>query len=253
MTDTTAPPARAPGFHYYDLMVGGMVAVLLSANLIGPAKVCTVTLPVLGALSFGAGNLFFPVSYIFGDVLTEVYGYSRARRAIWAGFAGLAFATLMTWAILAMPASPNEPFNKTLQPALEVVFGNTGRIVAASMLAYWLGDFANSFVMAKMKIWTRGRYLWTRTIGSTLVGQGVDSLTFYPVAFLGIWEGQTLLKVITFNWIMKVTVEVVFTPATYAVVGFLKRKEGVDAYDRGTHFTPFSLRDEGQLEAPHRE
>ena len=247
-TASAAPVTR--GFRYYDLMVGGMVAVLLSANLIGPAKVGTLTLPVLGALSFGAGNLFFPFSYIFGDVLTEVYGYARARRAIWAGFGGLAFATLMTWAILAMPASPGEPFNKTLQPALEIVFGNTGRIVAASMLAYWLGDFANSYVMAKMKIWTQGRYLWTRTIGSTIVGQGLDSLTFYPVAFLGIWEGQTLIKVITFNWIMKVTVEVVFTPVTYAVVGFLKRKEGVDAYDRGTHFTPFSLRDEGQLDAP---
>ncbi|KGI77657.1 queuosine precursor transporter [Oleiagrimonas soli] len=255
MTDTPTAPAAAPprSFRYYDLMVGGMVAVLLSANLIGPAKVGIVTLPLLGAVSFGAGNLFFPFSYIFGDVLTEVYGYSRARRAIWAGFGGLAFATLMTWAILAIPASPGEPFNRTLQPALEIVFGNTGRIVAASMLAYWLGDFANSYVMAKMKIWTEGRHLWTRTIGSTIVGQGVDSLTFYPVAFLGLWEGQTLIKVIVFNWVMKVAVEVVFTPLTYAVVGFLKRREGVDAYDRGTHFTPFSLRDEGQLESLRRD
>ncbi|GAB3039808.1 MULTISPECIES: queuosine precursor transporter [Oleiagrimonas] len=254
---TDASPASAPtpihGFRYYDLMVGGMVAVLLSANLIGPAKVGIVTLPLLGAVSFGAGNLFFPFSYIFGDVLTEVYGYSRARRAIWAGFGGLAFATLMTWAILAIPTSPGEPFNKTLQPALEIVFGNTGRIVAASMLAYWLGDFANSYVMAKMKIWTEGRHLWTRTIGSTIVGQGLDSLTFYPVAFLGIWEGQTLIKVIVFNWIMKVSVEVVFTPLTYAVVGFLKRREGVDAYDRSTRFTPFSLRDEGELETLRRD
>ncbi len=244
---TVATPSRS--FRYYDLMVGGMVAVLLSANLIGPAKVGMLTLPLLGTLSFGAGNLFFPVSYIFGDVLTEVYGYARARRAIWAGFAGLAFATVMTWVILALPASPAEPFNARLQPALEIVFGNTGRIVAASMLAYWLGDFANSYVMAKMKLWTQGRHLWTRTIGSTLVGQGVDSLTFYPIAFLGIWEGQTLVKVIAFNWVMKVTVEVVFTPLTYAVVGFLKRREGVDAYDRDTHFTPFSLRDEGELES----
>jgi uncharacterized integral membrane protein (TIGR00697 family) len=253
MTTTAVAPAPVHGFRYYDLMVGGMVAVLLSANLIGPAKVGIVTLPWIGALSFGAGNLFFPVSYIFGDVLTEVYGYARARRAIWAGFGGLAFATLMTWAILAMPASPGEPFNAKLQPALEIVFGNTGRIVAASMLAYWLGDFANSYVMAKMKIWTEGRHLWTRTIGSTIVGQGVDSLTFYPIAFLGIWEGQTLLKVIAFNWAMKITVEVVFTPVTYAVVGFLKRREGVDTYDRDTHFTPFSLRDEGQFQSMHRK
>jgi uncharacterized integral membrane protein (TIGR00697 family) len=241
-----APVLR--GFRYYDLLVGGMVAVLLCSNLIGPAKVCTFTLPLIGALSFGAGNLFFPVSYIFGDVLTEVYGYARARRAIWAGFGGLLFASFMTWVILSMPPSPGEPFNTKLQPALEVVFGGTWRIVLASMVAYWLGDFANSFVMAKMKIWTRGRMLWTRTIGSTLVGQGIDSVTFYPIAFAGIWEGQTILKVIAFNWTMKVAVEVVFTPLTYAVVGFLKRREGVDVYDSATRFTPFSLRDEGDLQ-----
>jgi uncharacterized integral membrane protein (TIGR00697 family) len=241
---TTAPSVR--GFRYYDLLVGGMVAVLLCSNLIGPAKVCTVTLPLLGALSFGAGNLFFPVSYIFGDVLTEVYGYARARRAIWAGFAGLAFASFMTWVILSMTPSPDEPFNATLQPALETVFGSTWRIVAASMAAYWLGDFTNSYVLAKMKVWTRGRWLWTRTIGSTMVGQGIDSLVFYPIAFIGIWEGGTILAVIAFNWTMKVLVEVAFTPVTYAVVGFLKRREGVDVYDERTRFTPFSLRDEGE-------
>ncbi|MEI7036505.1 queuosine precursor transporter [Fulvimonas yonginensis] len=241
----SAAPLR--GFRYYDLLVGGMVAVLLCSNLIGPAKVCTVTLPVLGALSFGAGNLFFPVSYIFGDVLTEVYGYARARRAIWAGFGAMLFATLMSQAIIRMPASPSEPFNAQLQPALEIVFGGTWRIALASIVAYWLGDFANSFVLAKMKLLTSGRWLWTRTIGSTLVGQGVDSLTFYPIAFTGIWEGQTIVKVIVFNWTMKVLVEVVFTPLTYAAVGFLKSREGVDTFDEGTHFTPFSLRDEGEL------
>jgi uncharacterized integral membrane protein (TIGR00697 family) len=246
MNEAASVPMR--GFRYYDLLVGGMVAVLLCSNLIGPAKVCTLTLPLLGALSFGAGNLFFPISYIFGDVLTEVYGYARARRAIWAGFGGLLFASFMTWVILSMPPSPGEPYNARLQPALEVVFGSTWRIVAASMVAYWLGDFANSFVMAKMKLLTQGRWLWTRTIGSTVIGQGIDSVTFYPIAFAGIWEGQTILKVIAFNWTMKVLVEVVFTPVTYAVVGFLKRREGVDVYDSATHFTPFSLRDEGDLQ-----
>lgn len=246
MTDTISA-SRTPGFRYYDLLVGGMVAVLLCSNLIGPAKVCTITLPVLGALSFGAGNLFFPISYIFDDVLTEVYGYARARRAIWAGFGGLAFASVMTFAILDMPPSPSEPFNAQLQPALEIVFGATWRIMLASMVAYWLGDFANSYVMAKMKIWTRGRWLWTRTIGSTVVGEGLDSFTFYPIAFAGIWTGDTILKVIAFNWTMKVLVEIVFTPVTYAVIGFLKRREGVDVYDEATHFTPFSLRDEGNL------
>ncbi len=246
MTATVTAP-RAMGFRYYDLLVGGMVAVLLCSNLIGPAKVCTVTLPLLGALTFGAGNLFFPVSYIFDDVLTEVYGYARSRRAIWAGFGGLAFASLMTFVILGMPPSPSEPFNAQLQPALEVVFGATWRIMLASMVAYWIGDFANSFVMAKMKIWTKGRWLWTRTIGSTLIGEGLDSVTFYPIAFAGIWSGQTMLKVIAFNWTMKVLVEIVLTPVTYAVIGFLKRREGVDTYDEHTHFTPFSLRDEGDL------
>jgi uncharacterized integral membrane protein (TIGR00697 family) len=245
----TASAPRAHGFRYYDLLVGGMVAVLLCSNLIGPAKVCTVTVPLLGALSFGAGNLFFPISYIFGDVLTEVYGYARARRAIWAGFGGLLFASFMTWVILAMTPSPDEPYNDRLQPALEIVFGSTGRIVAASMVAYWLGDFANSFVLAKMKLWTGGRWLWTRTIGSTVVGQGLDSLAFYPIAFWGVWEGETILAVIAFNWTMKVLVEVVFTPVTYAVIGFLKRREGIDVYDENTHFTPFSLRDEGELHA----
>jgi uncharacterized integral membrane protein (TIGR00697 family) len=249
MTDlaTERPPSR--GFRYYDLLVGGMVAVLLCSNLIGPAKVCTITLPLLGALTFGAGNLFFPVSYIFDDVLTEVYGYARARRAIWAGFGGLLFASLMTFAILGMPPSPEEPFNAQLQPALEVVFGATWRIMLASMVAYWIGDFANSYVMAKMKLWTRGRWLWTRTIGSTIVGEGLDSVTFYPIAFAGIWSGQTMLKVIAFNWTMKVLVEIVLTPVTYAVIGFLKRREHVDTYDVNTNFTPFSLRDEGELRA----
>ena len=129
------------------------------------------------------------------------------------------------------------------------MFGGTWRIALASMIAYWIGDFANSYVMAKMKLMTRGRWLWTRTIGSTLVGEGLDSLTFYPIAFAGIWQGQTLVKVIAFNWTMKVFVEVVMTPVTYAVVGFLKRREGVDTYDVNTHFTPFSLRDEGDVHA----
>src|SRR3569623_2682638 len=229
-----------------------MVAVLLCSNLIGPAKVCTITLPWLGALSFGAGNLFFPASYIFGDVLTEVYGYARARRAIWAGFGAMLFATAMSQAIIHMPPSPAEPFNAQLQPALEIVFGGTWRIALASIVAYWLGDFANSFVLAKMKLLTRGRMLWTRTIGSTLVGQGVDSLTFYPIAFTGLWEGQTILKVIAFNWAMKVTVEVVLNPLPYAVVGFLKSREGVDTFDEGTRFPPFSLMVEGVGHTPGR-
>jgi hypothetical protein len=231
-------------FRYYDFLVAGMVAVLLCSNLIGPAKVCALTLPVVGLVSFGAGNLFFPISYIFGDVLTEVYGYARARRAIWAGFGALLFASFMSWVILHMPAADTE-YNLALQPALEITFGATGRIVLASIFAYWVGDFVNSFVLAKMKLWTAGRWLWTRTIGSTILGQGVDSLIFYPLAFYGIWTRGTLASVMLFNFLFKVGVEVVATPVTYFVVGRLKRAEGVDTYDRDTHFTPFSLKDEG--------
>jgi queuosine precursor transporter len=242
LVSSQEPPRGGRRSHkYYDLLLGGFVAVLLCSNLIGPGKTVRVQLPLGFPLSFGAGNLFFPVSYIFGDVLTEVYGYARARRAIWCGFAALAFATLMSNLILNMPPDPNEPFNAHLQPALEVVFGSTWRIVAGSMLAFWLGDFVNSYIMAKMKIVTRGRALWMRTIGSTLAGQLVDSLVFYPIAFYGIWTAETLLKIIIFNWTIKVTIEAVCTPATYAVVNALKRAEHEDFYDVGTNFTPFSL------------
>ena len=236
---------RPGGFRFYDMLVAGMVAVLLCSNLIGPAKVSLIDLPWLGPLNFGTGNLFFPIGYIFGDVLTEVYGYARARRAIWAGFGAMLFATVMAWSVIHLPASPAEPFNHVLQPALETVFGGTWRIALASMIGYWIGDFVNAFVMARLKLLTGGRHLWTRTIGSTVVGQACDSLTFYPIAFYGIWESTTLAKVILFNWSMKVLVEVVLTPVTYLVVHALKRAEGVDIFDRDTHFNPFSLRDEG--------
>lgn len=247
--DNAPGPVHARGFRYYDMLVAGMVAVLLCSNLIGPAKVSVLDLPLLGPLSFGTGNLFFPIGYIFGDVLTEVYGYARARRAIWAGFGAMIFATVMAWAVIHMPASPAEPFNARLQPALELVFGGTWRIAIASMIGYWVGDFANAFVMARLKLLTGGKHLWTRTIGSTVVGQACDSVTFYPIAFYGVWESTTLAKVIAFNWTMKVLVEIVLTPVTYAVVGWLKRAEAVDTFDYGTRFTPFSLQDEGTATA----
>jgi uncharacterized integral membrane protein (TIGR00697 family) len=231
-------------YRYYDLVLAGFVAVLLCSNLIGTAKVAEVTLPVIGvALVFGVGNIFFPISYIFGDVLTEVYGYARARRVIWAGFAAMLFASFMAYVVINLPPAASEPFNATLQPAIEVAFGNTWRIAAASIIAFWAGDFVNAYVLARMKVLTRGRWLWTRTIGSTLLGQGVDSLIFYPIAFAGIWAGETLATVIAVNWAFKVSVEVVMTPATYAIVGWLKRHEREDYYDTKTNFTPFSLDD----------
>lgn len=241
MEPSTAVATVRP-YRYYDLLMAGFVTVLLCSNLIGPGKSCRVD--VGGhALVFGAGNLFFPISYIFGDVLTEVYGYARSRRVIWAGFAALAFSAAMGWTVIHIPPNPAEPFNLRMQPAVEVVFGNGFRIVAASMLAFWAGDFANSYVLAKMKILTRGRWLWTRTIGSTVVGQAVDSALFYPTAFGGLWTTQTLAAVILFNWLFKVAVEAALTPVTYAVVRGLKRSEGIDTFDTSTSFTPFSLRD----------
>jgi len=245
MTQTATSQVRV--YKYYDLLMTGFVTVLLCANLIGPAKVGYITfpfsIPLLGEnLSFGAGNLFFPLGYIFGDVLTEVYGYARARKVIWAGFAAMLFATGMAWVIVHLPPSPNEPFNTIVQPAIETIFGNTWRIVCASIIAFWAGDFVNSYVMAKMKILTQGRWLWTRTIGSTVLGQGVDSMLFYTLAFMGIWTFDTLLGVVVFNWIFKITVEIVMTPVTYVVVNKLKRAENEDYLDVATDFTPFSLK-----------
>jgi len=241
-------PAGARHYRYYDLLMAAFVTVLLCANLIGPAKVCELelpfALPIVGAtLVFGAGNIFFPISYVFGDILTEVYGYARARKVIWAGFGAMLFASIMAYTVLRLPVSPSEPYNAVLQPALDTVFGNTWRIVVASMIAFWIGDFVNAYILARMKVWMQGRHLWMRTIGSTIFGQGVDSLIFYPVAFFGIWDNSTLLAVVLFNWSFKVGIEVLMTPATYAAVAVLKRREGVDFYDHDTNFTPFAIGD----------
>lgn len=227
-------------FKYYDLVMVAFVTVLICSNLIGPAKIAQVDLPVLGTFVFGAGVLFFPISYIFGDILTEVYGYAHARKVIWAGFAGLAFASLMAYVVVALPPAPF--WNN--QAAYETAFGSTWRIVAASMVAYFCGEFVNSLALAKMKILTAGKHLWMRTIGSTIVGEAVDSSLFYPLAFYnsGIIPNDKLLQVMFAQFLLKVAVEVLFTPVTYKVVGFLKRAEGVDAYDRDTKFTPFSLK-----------
>ena len=223
--------SRAPAqFRYYEYVMAAFVAILLLSNIIGAAKLSTVA-----GYTFGAGILFFPVSYVIGDVLTEVYGYARARKVIWTGFAALIFMAFMSYVVVAMP--PAESWDG--QEAYEQVFGSTWRIVLASIIAFWAGEFVNSFVMAKMKIWTKGKALWSRTIGSTVVGQGIDSLIFYPIAFLGIWETQDVITVIITNWLLKVVWEAVLTPVTYAVVGGLKRAEGVDLFDTETDFSPF--------------
>ncbi len=230
-----APRLKGRDFEYYDFVMAAFVAILLLSNVLGAGKIASVTLPGIGPWPFGAGILFFPLSYVIGDVLTEVYGFARARRCIWAGFAGLLFMALMSWVVVALP--PHESW--TGQAAYESVFGQVPRIVFASIVAFWCGEFVNSYVLARMKIWTAGKKLWTRTIGSTVLGQGVDSLLFYPLAFLGVFETRTVVMLMATQWVLKVAWEVLLTPVTYAVVGWLKRKEGVDVFDRGTDFTPF--------------
>jgi uncharacterized integral membrane protein (TIGR00697 family) len=231
---------QARHYRYYDFVMAAFVCVLLCSNFIGAAKQATLNVPFLGPTTFGAGILFFPISYIFGDVLTEVYGYGRDRRVVWAGFGALAFASLMAWVVVSLPPAPTD-FMKTYQGALEAVFGNAWRIAAASMLAFWCGSFANSYVLAKMKIATKGKWLWTRTIGSTLVGELVDSSIFYVVAFYGVWATADVVKLAFTQYILQTSWEVLMTPVTYAVVGFLKRRENEDYYDRGTNFNPFHV------------
>ena len=227
-------------YRYYDLVMAAFVTILICSNLIGPAKIAQLDLPVLGVVTFGAGVLFFPISYVFGDILTEVYGYDRARKVIWAGFAGLAFASVMATVVVALPPAPF--WNN--QAAYEVAFGSTWRIVAASMFAYFCGEFVNSFVLAKMKVLTKGRWLWTRTIGSTIFGEAVDSTLFYPLAFYGtgIIPDDKLPMVMLAQFVTKVGVEVLFTPLTYRIVNALKRAENEDYYDRKTNFNPFSMK-----------
>jgi len=228
-------------YRYYDLVMAAFVAVLLCSNFIGAAKQTTIEVPLLGPTTFGAGVLFFPISYIFGDVLTEVYGYGRDRRVVWAGFGALVFASFMAWVVISLPAAGSE-FMKAYQPSLEAVFGNSWRIALGSMIAFWAGSFSNSYVLAKMKLWTSGRWLWTRTIGSTLVGELVDSMLFYSIAFYGIWATTDVFQIAINQYILKTLWEVVMTPVTYKVVGFLKRAEQEDYYDRNTDFSPFRLR-----------
>ncbi|MEL7728668.1 queuosine precursor transporter [Citromicrobium bathyomarinum] len=251
MSDPSAPAPEAGTkaeprqFRYYDIVMAGFVTILLLSNIIGAAKLTFVSVPFWpdgwwpapdGVFIYGAGILFFPVSYVIGDVLTEVYGYARARRVIWTGFAALVFMAFMSWVVVGLPPADSW----TGQDAYEQVFGLVPRIVLASIVAFWAGEFVNSFAMAKMKIWTRGRALWSRTIGSTVVGQGVDSLLFYPIAFLGIWETRDVIIVMITNWLLKIFWEAVLTPVTYAVVNGLKRAEGVEIFDTDTDFSPFA-------------
>ncbi len=217
-------------FRTFDVVMAAFVAILLLSNLIGAAKLAT-----LGGFTFGAGILFFPLGYVIGDVLTEVYGYAHARRCIWVGFSALVFMAFMSWVVVSLPPAAGWEG----QAAYESVFGQVPRIVMASIVAFWAGEFVNSFVLARMKVLTQGKHLWMRTIGSTVVGQAVDSVIFYPLAFAGVWSTSQVVTVMFTNWALKVLWEALLTPVTYAVVGWLKRHEGVDVYDEGTDFSPF--------------
>jgi queuosine precursor transporter len=226
-------------YKYYDFLLGAFVAVLLCSNLIGVHKVSHVNLPFIGDYIYGAGVLFFPISYLFGDILTEVYGYARSRKVIWVGFGALIFASLMSFVVTTLP--PASTMDPDRQKAIELIFGQVPRIVLASLTAFWLGEFVNSFVLAKMKLFFSGKYLWVRTIGSTIVGEIADSLVFYPIAFYGIWSNEQLISVMIGNYFIKVLWEVIATPLTYLIVNFLKKAENEDYYDKNTDFNPFSL------------
>lgn len=219
-------------YRYYDLLMAAFVTILLCSNLIGAGKVTTV-----GPFTFGTGIFFFPFSYIFGDIMTEVYGYARSRKVVWAGISAMLFASFMTWFVLVMPPAPGWQH----QAAYETVLGTTPRIVLGSLVAFFAGEFSNSYVLAKMKIWMAGRALWMRTIASTIVGEGVDSLIFYPVAFAGIWSRELVIQVLLTNYAIKVLWEVLMTPFTYKIVAFLKRAEREDYYDVNTDFSPFKM------------
>lgn len=240
---TTPRPAdtiarvEASGLHgrsmrYFDLVMAGFVTVLLLSNIIGASKLAS-----LGGVTFGAGILFFPLSYVIGDVLTEVYGYGRARRCVWVGFAALTFMAVMAFVVVKLPPAAGWGG----QAAYEAVFADLWRLALASIAAFWVGELANSYVLSRMKVASNGQHLWMRTIGSTIVGQGFDSLIFYPLAFYGVWTNEQIATVMFTNWAMKVGWEAVLTPVTYAVVGALKRAEGVDIYDTGTAYTPFRV------------
>lgn len=219
-------------FRFADLWIAAFVAVLLCSNLIGAGKIANV-----GGLTVSAAVFFFPLSYLFGDILTEVYGYSVARRAVWCGFAAQVFAACVSAWVIAIPAAPGWPH----QAAFETVFQQAPRITLASLAAFFVGEFANSYTLAKLKVRTEGRHLWLRTIGSTVIGEAADSVIFYPLAFGGLWPRELLISVMLTNYGLKVLWEVLCTPLTYTIVARLKKAENKEVFDRKISFNPFSI------------
>ena len=237
VTPMTHPSHPDRSYRYYDWVMAAFVTVLICADVIGPGKVASLNFGSLGTFTFGAGVLFFPISYIFGDILTEVYGYARARKVVWAGFIALIFSSFMSWVVVSLPPAAGW----TGQSAYEATFGATPRIIAASLFAFWAGEFMNSFVLAKMKLWTEGRWLFSRVLGSTLVGEAVDSMLFYPIAFYGVWPNELVITVMVTNYLLKSGWEALAYPITARIVAWLKRVENEDYFDRETNFNPFTL------------
>ena len=225
---------HAKEFKHLTVIAMIFVSVLLISN------VASSKILALGPFDFDGGTILFPLSYIFGDILTEVYGYKRTRKIIWLGFAMALLMGLVFFVVGALPSSVGWDG----QDAYMAILGWTPRIVVASVIAYAAGEFSNSYILAKIKIWMKGKKIWVRTIGSTLVGEGIDTVLFVLIAFYGAsWATPSmLLAIVVSNYIFKVGVEVLFTPLTYVIVGFLKRDEGIDVYDRGTNFNPFRLK-----------
>lgn len=234
-------------YRYYDFVMATFVTVLLLSNLLSSAKIidtgAVLELGPLGsvALLFDAGTLVFPIAYIFGDILTEVYGFKRARRVIWVGFAASALMAFMVWVVGSLP-SESEWNDYAGQEAYDAILGGISGLVVASLTAYLVGEFLNSYVMARLKVQMEGALLWVRTIGSTLVGQAADTTLFFIIAtLLGVFPAEILVSLIVTNYIFKVTIEAAFTPFTYGIVNGLKRAENEDYYDRDTNFNPFRL------------
>ena len=233
----TSRDARLTSFRYYDLLVHIFVVILLISNLVGQ-KICVIPfIHIFGSPARVSGaQLLFPLTYIFGDIFTEVYGYGASRRAIWLGFFANILLTLMGVFVTWVPAGPDWPN----QNAFEAVFYTVPRFVVASLVAFWAGEFMNSYTLAKMKLWTDGKWLWTRTVGSTVTGQFVDTTLVILIAFAGHTSWSTMLSLMFWGYASKVIYDVVLTPLTYLVVGALKRAEGIDVYDRNTNFNPFT-------------
>jgi len=226
-------------YRYFDLIMGLFIAVLLISNIASAAKIVNLGLPVL---TFDAGTLLFPVSYVFGDVLVEVYGYRHSRRVIWMGFFCAALLSLTLAVVRWLPGDP-EWISQVGTEKFDAVLGTlaSGRIIVASLVGYFMGEFSNAVIMARMKVLTQGRWLWLRTISSTLVGEGVDTLLFVCIAFLGVWPPALLVSIIVSNYVFKCSLEAAVTPLTYRVVNLLKQAEGVDVYDVHVDFNPFRL------------